>query len=247
MEREALEFYRSLFIWNDVLSCSLRDTEPLDISAYRVILCDSNLSPKFEEVVACQSWILYSLLDVTQLATWKREQEAQGHLSVRGLVGRSEKIESVLEEGIGKLSELVEQDSIGHNLLASHVHSYIFAHAILVHLNTIVSGHSPGVPEIQQAMERAIAAWEIRPALTDIRLLIWPYYVTAILCVGRQREKFRKLLADQKYENMPSTLLKVTSAVEETWRKLDARASGKDKFSSHNDLFNVQNLNIFFF
>lgn len=247
MEREAREFYRTIFIWNDILSCSLKGTEPLDTLAYRVILCDCRLSPKFEEVVACQSWILCSLLDVTQLATWKSEQEAQGHLSVRGLVARSEKIESVLEEGIQKLSEIVKQDPTGHDLLASQVHSYIFAHAVLVHLNTIVSGHSPGVPETQQAVERAIAAWEIYPALTDLRLLLWPYYVTAILCFGPQRERFRKLLTERRSESLPNTLLKVTSVVEETWRKLDARASGKDRLSSHPELFSLHQLNGFFF
>ncbi|OKL57764.1 hypothetical protein UA08_06884 [Talaromyces atroroseus] len=249
MEREALEFYRSLLVWNDILSCSLNATEPSNTSAYQVILRDDHLSFKFEEVVSCQSWILCSILDATQLSNWKREQEAQGHLSVRGLVGRSEKIESVLEQGIQKLAELVGQDPPPSNLLSSHVHSYIFAHAVLVHLNTIVSGYSPGVPEIQQAMDRAIAAWDTHPSLTDLRLLAWPFYVTAVLCLGSQRQQFRQLIADasKKAGYLQSTLPKLNSIVEDVWRKVDTSVMRKDKFSSYIKPLHNQHLNVFFF
>ena len=252
MERKAFAFFRVLLVWNDILSCSVRKTASLAAEIYRKLLTEEDFAHDFREITGCESWILLSILDATSLEIWKRNLEAQGNLSIRELVSRAEKVESVLEQEISKLSTILQtytsltdttsnQNSNRDRLI--HIQTYIFAHSMVTHLHTIVSGSWPGVPEIQTSVDRAISAWNLLQ-LTSINLktLAWPYCVSASLAVGLQRDMFRRLIAVQP--SIPanasqgsstraawepsSSLAQVQAVVEECWKEYDERKSDRE-------------------
>ena len=256
MERRALGFFRALLVWNDILSCSSRKTRPLDVERYRTLLAEGDFSRELRDTIGCESWILVSILDATSLEIWKRHQDAQENLSIRELVSRAEKIESFVEQGIKKLSIVLEgltpcantdscQNSHGHR--RHHVQTYIFAHSVLAHLHSIVSGSYPGVPEIQQSVNRAISAWELCPSVINLNTLAWAYCVGASLAVGSQRDVFRSLISEPS-PRAPTlgSILDIKSIVEECWRGFDGRKSERDVSCDWKDVMQRLNLSVVF-
>lgn len=256
MERKALEFFRALLVWNDILSCSTQRKAPSGAEAYRKLLADEEFAQNLRDVIGCESWILVTIMDATFLEIWKRDQEVQGNLSIRELVSRAEKIDSIIEKAIDRLSTILQShtpftdttsNQNNHSDRLHHVQTYIFAHSILIHLHTIVSGSLPGVPEIQQSVDRTISAWKICPSLVNLKLLAWPYCVGASLAVGSQRDTFRELFLEASpKEPALGNYLYLQSVVEECWRAFDERTLDRDVSCDWKDILQRLNLSILF-
>ena len=255
MERKALGFFLALLVWNDVLSCSTRKTKPTGLEVYQKLLADEDFARNLRETIGCESRILVAILDATALEIWKRDQEAQGNLSIRELVSRAEKIESVLEQGIENLSTILQgltpianmaSYQKSHSDRIQHVQTYIFAHSALTHIHTIVSGSWPGVPEIQQSVSRAISAWELCPSAINLKALAWPYCVSASLAVGSQRDIFRRLISEASAREPTLGSIDLKTIVEECWRVFDGRKSERDVSCDWKEVKQRLNLNIMF-
>jgi hypothetical protein len=291
MESKALNFFRALLIWNDVLSCSAQKKVPLATEVYRSLLTNDDFAVSFQNATGCENWVVVAIMDATILEAWKRDQEAQGNLSIRELVKRAGKLESTVEDGIKKLSKNINipqqqqkegQQQVGAgggtgggiggvggvtatsaDLSSDHHHrlgdrprevnqgmiqTYIFAHALLIHLHVIVSGSLAGVPEIQQSIERAIHAWELRPSSITPKSLSWPYCVSASLATGpQQRAVFRELVAELSPVDLSlGSLLDLKSVVEECWKEFDGRSSDRDASIDWRDIMRRSNLGILF-
>ena len=249
MERKAFTFFRVLLVWNDILSCSARKTTPVAVEGYRNLLADEQFTQDFRDIIGCESWILVAILDATLLEIWKRNLEAQGNLSIRELVSRAEKTESVLEQGIERISHIIQDPTTVTETY--HVQTYIFAHSILTHLHTIVSGSWPNVPEIQQSVDRAIAAWKLRPPSLSLKALAWPYCASASLAVGLQRDMFRRLISEASSNptGQPAleSLTQLKAVVEECWRGFDERKTERDVSACDwKDVMQRMNLSILF-
>ncbi|KAK3935497.1 fungal-specific transcription factor domain-containing protein [Diplogelasinospora grovesii] len=261
MEFKALSFFRALLIWNDVLSSSARKKVPSAADAYRKLLADGEFAVAFQETTGCESWVLLAIMDAAILESWKRDQEAQGNLSIRELVNRAARLESTVEEGIKRLSSILQRnttplgdntcwsqiaaESTGHG--AHHIQTYIFAHAILTHLHTIVSGSLAGVPEIHQSIDRALHAWKLRPSSMNPKSLAWAYCVGAGLATGLQRDVFRELISQLSPVDLTlGNLLDLKSVVEQCWREFDGRASDRDASIDWRDIMQRSNLSVLF-
>lgn len=256
MERKALGFFRALLVWNDILSCSTQKTRPLGVDIYQKLLADEDFAQNLRDTIGCESWILVAILNATSLEIWKQNQEAEGNLSIRELVSKADKIESVLEQGIEKLSTILSgltpiadvasyQNTYRDRI--QHVQTYIFAHSVLTHLHTIVSGSWPGVPEIQQSVNRAVSAWELCPSALNLKALAWPYCVSASLAVGSQRDTFRRLISETSpREPTLGSIVDLKSIVEECWRGFDGRKSERDVSCDWKEVMQRLNLSIMF-
>ena len=256
MERKAHGFFLALLVWNDVLSCSTRKTKSTGLEVYQKLLTDEDFARNLRETIGCESWILVAILDATALEIWKRDQEAQGNLSIRELVSRAEKIESVLEQGIENLSTILQgltpianmaSHQKSHSDRIHHVQTYIFAHSALTHIHTIVSGSWPGVPEIQQSVSRAVSVWELYPSAINLKALAWPYCMSASLAVGSQRDIFRRLISEASTrEPTLNSIVELKTIVEECWRGFDGRKSERDVSCDWKEVKQRLNLNIMF-
>ena len=258
MERKAFGFFGALLVWNDILSCSTRRTRPLGVEVYQKLLANEDFAGNIRDTIGCESWVLVVILDATSLEIWKQNQEAQGHLSIRELVSRAEKIESVLEQGIEKLSttlpgltpiaDTASSYQSSHSDRTRHVQTNIFAHSVLTHLHTIVSGPWPAVPEIQQSVHRAVSAWELCPSAINLKALAWPYCVSASLALGSQRDMFRRLVSEVSPPREPTLggNVDLRLVVEECWRGFDGRKSDRDVSCDWKEVMQRLNLSVLF-
>lgn len=230
MEQKALCFFRALLVWNDILSCSAKTMAPSRVEAYRNLLADEQFAQDFRDIIGCETWVLVTIMDATNLEIWKRDQDARGILSIRELIKRVNEIEAVLEQGIRTLSRVLQISPVAGIACSEtsqgdryYINTYIFAHAVLIHLHSIVSGSRPGVPEIQQSVDKAISAWSLCPLSINPGVLAWPYCVSASLAVDSQRDIFRNLIPETSpRESAFSSLVHSVSVVKECWRDADA-------------------------
>ena len=247
-ELQALQFFSSLLISNDILSSSVHKTPPSSTTGnlYHRLLSSPTFAHAVQSATGCQAWILLRIMDATSLEKWKAEQERQGNLSVRELVKRAAELEAAVEDGIKTLSGLLQHST--HDTTTSSnsadgwsdaAQTNIFAHALLTHIHTIVSGALSGVPEIRQSIDRTIRVWESpspSPSWTRprpmLRSLAWPYCVSASLASGAQRDVFRELASS----DLPSSALGLgiggvfdyKAVVDACWREADGMRSERE-------------------
>lgn len=150
MEHKALRFFSAILTWNDILHCSSQQSVPAAVNTYQKLLADENFSQLFLNAVGCEGWVLVPILETMLFASWKKNQEAQGQLSIRELIAKVDHIELILHKRMERLTPIVlntkktEISPKNHDQIRL-VHTYIFAHASFVHLHTIPSGAQPSV------------------------------------------------------------------------------------------------------
>ena len=229
MERQALDFYRSLLVWNDVLQSSAQRQVTDAKEVYSNLLQDECFAGVFRETMTCEAWVFNSILEATSLGIWKCEQESQGVLSIRELFNRGQKIESLVEERLSELLNILNGERADASKSRSKFYTSLFAHALLIHLHTIVSGPWPELPEIRSSIDRAVITWQLLPSMIDLRTLAWPFSVTASLATGSKRDWFRKVASDFQPENsMTGNLIPWSSVLEECWKGFDDRDSERN-------------------
>jgi hypothetical protein len=243
-ELQAQQFFSSILIFNNILSSSVRKTPPSSTNLYHRRLSSPTFAHAVQSATGCQAWILLRIMDATSLEKWKAEQERQGNLSVRELVKRAAELEAAVEDGIKTLSSLGQHSTHDTTTSSNRTDGWsdaaqtsIFAHALLTHIHTIVSGALSGVPEIRQSIDRTIRAWE-SPSLSRtrprpmLRSLAWPYCVSASLASGAQRDVFRELASS----DLPSSALGLgiggvvdyKAVVEACWREEDGKVLDRE-------------------
>lgn len=189
MERQALDFFRSLLVWNDVLHSSAQRQMSDAKEANSNLLQDECFADVFRKTMTCEAWVFSSILEATSLDTWKREQEARVVLSIRELVNRGQKIEFFIEK-LSELLNILNSDQADAPKCRSRFYTSLFAHALLIHLHTIVSGPWPELPEIRSSVVKAVTTWQLLPSMIDLRTLTWLFSVTASLAMGSERNWF---------------------------------------------------------
>jgi hypothetical protein len=232
LELEAAVFFAAKFVWNDVLCSAVEKKIPCAPDTHRKLLTDDKFSSVFKDITGCETWIMTAIMDVSALEIKKGDQLAQGNLSIRELASQADNIERVVEREMERLSNSIglPQQSHGEQPDKTSPHhliqTFIFGYAVLIHLNTVVSGALTGVPEIHQNISRAILAWEMLPSTTSPRYLAWAYSTSASLATGSQRDVFKNAVVhmSQLDANLGS-LRESIHGVEECWRETDKHSS----------------------
>lgn len=263
MQSKALSHFATLLLYNDIISSSASKKPTGAPEIYRKLFSNQSFTDSFQDITNCESWVLSAIMETSILEIWKRDQQSYSKLSVRELVNRAGKIEAILEKGISRLSNALRPNTpasntppspaniatnINHHSSHTHIQTYIFAHAVLIELYVVVSGPRPDVPEINQTIDRAIAAWKMRPCSMSLKSLAWPYCVSASLASGLQRDFFRGV---GLRGSLPDTALgnfdELKSVVdEECWREFDRRGSDCDTAADWKDVIQRSNLNLSF-
>ncbi|GMG11924.1 unnamed protein product [Aspergillus oryzae] len=250
MEYKALRCFSIILIWNDILHCSAQQTIPAAAKTYQKLLADESFIPLFADIVGCEGWVLVPILEAMLLASWKKDQEAKGQLSIRELLTKVDHIESILGDRMKRLAPAVlRQKEAGISSQSPEqirlVHTYIFAHASFVHLHTVVSGAQPSVPEIRQSIDKSLAAWQLLPpSLINFKTMAWPFCVCGSMAVGSQRELFQKIMSENfQNQSTSSNLHCLKSVVEECWKNFDKRVPEQSP-SSYNWKVVMEKLNL---
>ncbi|GAB1192630.1 hypothetical protein APSETT444_001823 [Aspergillus pseudonomiae] len=228
----------------------LEQSLPAAAKAYQKLLADESFISLFVDIVGCEGWVLVPILEAMLLANWKKDQESKGQLSIRELLTKVDHIESILGDRMKRLAPAVlQQKEAGVSSQSPEqirlVHTYIFAHASFVHLHTVASGAQPSVPEIQQSIDKSLAAWQLLPpSLINFKTMAWPFCVCGSMAVGPQRGLFQKVMSEN-FENQStsSNLHCLKSVVEECWKNFDKRVPEQSP-SSYNWKIVMERLNL---
>ncbi|KAK6810708.1 ustiloxin B cluster transcription factor ustR [Aspergillus parasiticus] len=250
MEYKALRCFSIILIWNDILHCSAQQSIPAAAKTYQKLLADESFISLFVDIVGCEGWVLVPILEAMLLASWKKDQEAKGQLSIRELLTKVDHIESILGDRMKRLAPAVlRQKEAGISSQSPEqirlVHTYIFAHASFVHLHTVASGAQPSVPEIQQSIDKSLAAWQLLPpSLINFKTMAWPFCVCGSMAVGPQRGLFQKIMSENFGNQSTSTNLHcLKSVIEECWKNFDKRVPEQSP-SSYNWKIVMEKLNL---
>jgi hypothetical protein len=227
MDIDAETFFSAKFIWNDILCSAVEKKMPASADLYRKLLADEAFSTAFKDTIGCETWIMTAILDITSLEIKKSEQTSQGSLSIHGLVSQANRVECVVDREMIRLSSLSQRprpqvarndETVPHDI----TQSIVYGHAVLIFLNTVVSGALAGVPEIHQSIARAISSWEMIPPMMNPKHLSWAYSTSASLATGSQREVFRNVVARMSGLNVDlHGLREFHHGVEQCWEETD--------------------------
>ncbi|KIE02815.1 PRO1A C6 Zink-finger protein, partial [Metarhizium majus ARSEF 297] len=252
MELEAEVLFVSVFIWNDILCSAVEKKMACPAGMHRKLLTDDGFSSSFQAITGCEAWAMVAVMDITSLEIQKSEQEAQGNLSIRGLVSQADTIEGAVDREMARISNMMSPKSadepqdkavVPHDL----IQTLIYGHAILIFLNTVVSGALTGVPEIHQSIGRAMQAWDMLPATANPRYLAWAYSTSASLASGSQRDVFRNVVARMSHVDVDTgSLCEFSHGVEECWKETDKHGSNHCVTCDWRDIHKRANLNILF-
>lgn len=236
MELQGLRFFSSVLVWDEILQGLSERRELRARDALCKLLNHHEFATAFERTIGVESWLALVMVDTAGLEAWKEGQLANGNLSVRKLVSEAESIERRLESEVDRISSSLggappldgeqEEDGVDEDRRWDLLQTSILAHAVLVHLNTVVSGASSGVPEIQQSIKRAAAAWERLPPSRSMnsKTLAWSFCACASLVSGVQRVYFQELL-----RKLAAVLRmgEISLLMERCWEALDRGGSGR--------------------
>ncbi|KAK8932865.1 hypothetical protein H634G_07169 [Metarhizium anisopliae BRIP 53293] len=252
MELEAEALFVSVFIWNDILCSAVEKKMACAAGMHRKLLTDDGFSSAFQAITGCEAWAMVAIMDITSLEIQKSEQEAQGNLSIRGLVSQADTIEGAVDREMARISNMMlpkSPDEPQDKAVVPHdlIQTLIYGHAILIFLNTVVSGALTGVPEIHQSIGRAMQVWDMLPATANPRYLAWAYSTSASLASGSQRDVFRNVVARMSHVDVDTgSLCEFSHGVEECWKETDKHGSNHCVTCDWRDIHKRANLNILF-
>lgn len=215
-----MEVYGALLLSADILSSTLAPTQYSKSSfhIYRRMLNEGYID--LQAVFGYENWIMVVIMDIVELECWKLEEEKSGNLGIRDLVKRAEKIEATIDEKIANVPN-------GTQAPMAPLVNAVFASAASVYTNTVVSGAKPLLSDVQDAVQKSVAAWEQLGSSSNLHMLKWPYLVTACLATGDQRKVFRDILSTASGDQVAfwnSSQLK--AIVEGCWKCFDSTQQG---------------------
>ena len=228
-DHRAINFLLGTFTWIDILG-SISTGAPPILELDHIVLLESG---KFdlEALVGCQNWILVVICRINVLDGWRKEAESKRQLSIAELAKQATDIEVYLR---GRLSETLAPDPEEGYLdrclesPAAEI-SRIFALSALTYLHTVVSGANADLPEIRESVSITIAAFE---ALSDVRLvrgLVWPFFITGSLAIGKQRDVFRQLSSKvDPATKMVGSYMEAFCAIQDCWTRRDRQVHDCD-------------------
>ena len=108
MESQALAFFLVNLVWDDVMLSSMRKKIPSAASVYRKLLAEKTFDKAFRDITGCEGWVMLAIIDTTNLEIWRHDQEKNGTLSIRSLVGRAREIELRVEREMRRFSSLFD-------------------------------------------------------------------------------------------------------------------------------------------
>lgn len=139
------------------------------------------------QATGCEDWVFHSIAEVSLLRIWKRERQASQALNIAELARRATKLEqeidSQAQESIRNNKPDMTATEIDVTTCSSITRVYVAATKTYLHV--VLSGASPEVSDIQDAVDAAVDALKTLTSAVLIRRLAWPICVAACLAESR--------------------------------------------------------------
>ncbi|KAJ7067189.1 fungal-specific transcription factor domain-containing protein [Mycena amicta] len=184
---ESTRFIIKTAIWFDVLAAITTQEQPLFLRYIRELfspLQSGVFDPAPElsmmNVMGCENVVVWLLAETSALSVWKREQQANGTLSIPDLVDRA----TVLEQELSQFSPSMDSLSFDSTQTEEDraLSADIFRGAARVFLRSIVSGDFPHVREIEDAVADTMTLLRTPKIPTSVvRSTVFAFFVCGAL------------------------------------------------------------------
>ena len=213
----------------DILSSLTRSSKPVLSEQYQRLLQIPCCGISVEAVLGCQNWVMRTVLKVYSLRDWKEEARTVGTLSMWELMWKAQEIKQSLEVEISlnleKMNKYKQEPSndkgenkeYRHSLYDVLVVTHIFACAVSILLEVVVSGAWPKLPEIKHEVSRAIESYAYINNPDLLHVLRWPLYVAGCLATPEQQEFFRSILSSPNVTRI-GIFQESLELIEECWQ-----------------------------
>ena len=143
-----------------------------------------------QQAIGSDGWILQHIAEVTLLRIWKRECQASQALNVAELARRATKLEQQID---GHAQEpICQAQATAIDKPCSSI-TRVYVAATKIYLHVVLSGASPEVSDIHNAVGAAVDAIKALSDATLVRRLAWPICVAASLAEARHETFFDHL------------------------------------------------------
>ncbi|RYP85133.1 hypothetical protein DL769_001037 [Monosporascus sp. CRB-8-3] len=198
-EDSSRDFFIGSIIRFHVLSAITREAPPSLTDSYRKLFKSGNSPVFLEGVSGCENWVFDHLLGVYLLRDWKRRTRAAGLLSLWELTSKATAIndlEGRIASNFGDLEVLREEHMQAQQCSRYDicVTTHVFACAVSILLEVIVSGAYPQLPEIKQKVERALESFTYVGDPDLLGELRWPIFVVGCVVEVERYELIRRLV-----------------------------------------------------
>lgn len=189
-----------------------------------------------DHVSGCPDSVMLALAEIASLAHWKAAEQRKDKLSYKELVGRGDSIEERLLRNysdadrpnqndldfqhlnvrlLGTTDEGVLFPSDNSRSLAAS----LFREAAALLLNTVISGTNPGVPEIQESVNRITQLLRESVAQLEVdRAFVFPIFLAGSLSEdGTHRDLYQARF--RKLDRTVGNVSQIQFAMESVWRK----------------------------
>ncbi|KAK5630412.1 hypothetical protein RRF57_006127 [Xylaria bambusicola] len=243
-DQSAFKFYTAYLLWIDVIAATALGTAPRLQRYHAELLQGDRPAIQLGEYVGCESWVVAEIAEAAALATWKREQQSKGILSMIELVHRACAIQRRLRTKMASLPSVPASDRAGniydpsayhpvtpysgfHEMLAESsskksqavsLHTQIWAQATLTYINVLASGLQPSLPEIQSSVEATMALLRALPSPLALRTVTWPFALTGCLAPTGQEAFFTGLVADMGAMHVFGTVREALNIMQSVWQ-----------------------------
>ncbi|KAF7503256.1 hypothetical protein GJ744_004047 [Endocarpon pusillum] len=234
-------FFLASMIRFDILSVLTRGVAPTSSDRYKNVLAGSDPLIDLQPVAGSENWVFIVLLDVFALRDWKRARQLTGLLSLWDLTSRAQKINEHLDRGIAtnleRMEKLVQKPKLdleeGSPLLQYEsnilVVTHIFACAVSVLLEVVVSGARLQLPDVRRKVDRAIESFALIDDPKLLHVLGWSFFVVGCLTEVEQHDLFRNLMSSST-SNGSASLENILEAMKTCWALRDNGDFGADDF-----------------
>ncbi|KAH7308984.1 fungal-specific transcription factor domain-containing protein [Stachybotrys elegans] len=202
IEDTTRSFFISSIMRFHILSAITQEATPSMAETYQRVLCSESPQMPMDRVSGCENWVFSLLLDVYLLRDWRRRCRAAGMLSLWELTSKANTIkhelESRIERGIKELDARKTNERQGQATQPTRydicVTTHVFACAVSVLLEVVVSGWYPHLPEIREKVERTVEAFAYIEDSDLVGALGWPLFVVGCVVAEEQYELIRQML-----------------------------------------------------
>ena len=214
---KTLKFFVTSFVWVDIIANTIFGQPPYNSKHFKYVHLIRNNFLKLQEVMGCQSWIMLSIAEITQLESWKRFHIERGTLSITQLVKRGTALNDRLLLGIKGIEDRPCKD-INSLEADSEAVSLNFAYGALVFLHTVVSGAWPLTPEIKNNVTRCLERLEAMPMHLLVRNSL-PFTIAGCMATEDQYDRFHGIVESTAMAKQAlGTSWKGLRVMEECWR-----------------------------
>ncbi|KAM0806638.1 putative C6 transcription factor [Seiridium cardinale] len=224
--KRAINVMVAYYVWFDILAASFyRQRSFLNVSFGELI---ESCADDIHIISGCETWVLTSLSQILDLDVWREELNVRKQLSMIELARRGIGILEGLKDG---LSELQSRDTgiVSPESQSTSTATSLFSNTAIIYLNVVVSGPTPGLPEIHGAVSKVLRGLRGPSSFHLLPIAALPLCIAG--CLAERGDRIMlldTLVKSQGDGDIPQIVRQALRIIQECWKIRDEKGHDCD-------------------